>query len=256
VRKAFLLLFLLLLVVVSACGRSTPTSSPVATPTPLATPTVSGPTTTPTLAATYTPPVNPVINQFRVQDAALGVLTVLWWTDRPTTGRLEYGLTDQYGLSTPWTEGLTTSNQASVTGLPGAETMYHFRIRVKDAAGNETVTDDEVVCIYNYTLPRAAQSQAKFENNAFYPPRLTINPGCLVTWTNRDTVAHQVKGPKELSDASKIIGTAFTESPVLAPGGHYEYIFEDPGTYIITCGLHPSETQEIIVRGTRLGGVY
>ncbi|MFH1483879.1 MAG: hypothetical protein ABIG98_06495, partial [Chloroflexota bacterium] len=87
VRRVFLLSFLLLLAAASACGRSTPTPSP--------TPTVSGPTATPTLAATYTPPVNPVINQFKVEQAFYGVLTVVWWTDRPTTGQMEYGLTDQ-----------------------------------------------------------------------------------------------------------------------------------------------------------------
>ena len=237
-RRLFLLSFLFLLAAVSACqGAPTPSPTPERSP-----------TATPTLAAAYTPPVNPVINQFRVQDAAEGVLTVIWWTDRPTTGRLEYGLTDQYGLSTPWTEGLTTSNGATVSGLPGVEVMYHFRIRVKDAAGNETVLEDEVVNIYVYTMPRAAQSQAKFENNHFYPPRLTIDRGTLVTWTNRDSVAHRVKGPEELWDASLLIGTDFTESPVLSQGQSYGYIFADAGTYTIVCGLHPSETMVIIVK--------
>ncbi len=258
-RRVFLLSFLLLLAVASACRGSTPTPSPTPTasptparsptPTPSPTPTVSGPTATPTLAATYTPPVNPVINQFRVQDAALGVLTVIWWTDRPTTGRLEYGKTDQYGLSTPWSEGLTISNGATVTGLEQEEVDYHFRVRVKDAAGNETVSEDENVLIYIYTLPRAAQqSQVGIRNSAFNPARLTIDRGTLVTWTNRDSVAHRVKGPEALLDSSKIVGTAFSESPVLAQGQHYGYIFADAGTYTIVCGLHPSETMVIVVR--------
>ena len=267
-RKVFLLALLFLLVAAPACARSTRTPTPTRTPSPTATAsptparsptatasptrTVASPTATPTLAATYAPPVNPVINQFKVQDALWGVLTVIWWTDRPTTGRLEYGLTDQYGLSTPWTEGLTTVNGVTASGLvPEEEVTFHFRVRVKDAAGNETVSEDENVTIYLYTLTRAVQSQAKFENNAFYPPRLTLTldaRGTLVTWTNRDTVAHSVKGPKELSDSSKIVGTAFTESPVLAPGEHYGYLFQDPGTYTIVCGLHPSETMVIVVR--------
>jgi plastocyanin len=256
-RRVFLLLFVFFLAAASACGRSTPTPSPTPTasptparsptPIPSPTPTVSSPTATPILAATYTPPVNPVINQVKVQDAWSDTLTIIWWTDRPTTGRLEYGLTDQYGLSTPWSEGLTTVNGVSTEDVK-QDTTYHFRVRVKDAAGNETVTEDDDVVIYRYTLPRAVHSQAKFENNAFYPPRLTIDRNTLVTWTNRDTVAHTVKGPAELLDSSKIAGTAFTESPVLAPGQSYDYIFADPGTYTIVCGLHPSETQEIVVK--------
>ncbi len=258
-RRVFLLSFLLLLAVASACRGSTPTPSPTRTasptparsptPTPSPTPTVSGPTATPTLAATYTPPVNPVINQFRVQDAALGVLTVIWWTDRPTTGRLEYGKTDQYGLSTPWTEGLTTVNGVTTNDVK-QDTTYHFRIRVKDAAGNETVMDDVLIVIYGgYTLIRPAQeSQVDIRNSAFNPARLTIDRRTLVTWTNRDTVAHRVKGPKELLDSSKIVGVAFSEAPVLAQGQTFGYVFEDAGTFTIVCSLHPSETMVIVVR--------
>ena len=127
-RRVFLLSFLLLLAAASACqGAPTPSPTPARSP-----------TAAPTLAATYTPPVNPVISQFRVQDALSDALTIIWWTDRPTTGRLEYGRSDQYGLSTPWSEGLNTSNGATVTGLEQGD--FHFRVRVKDAAGNETVT--------------------------------------------------------------------------------------------------------------------
>jgi len=227
----------------------TPARSPTSTPSP--TSTVSGPTATPTLAAAYTPPVNPVINQFRVQDALFGVLTVIWWTDRPTTGRLEYGHTEEYGLSSPWTEGLTTVNGATVSGLDPdlIFASYHFRVRVKDAAGNETVSEDEPIQIYQYTLTRPwRQAQVRIRNSAFDPALLTVDRNTVVTWTNRDSVAHSVKGPKELLDSSKIAGTAFTESPVLAPGQRYVYTFADAGTFTIVCGLHPSETMVIVVR--------
>jgi hypothetical protein len=81
----------------------------------------------------------PVITKIRYQDIEQGQGAVVWWTNVPTTGRVEYGLSQQYGLSTPWSEGLTTVNGYTLTELE-TSTNYYVRVRVKDAAGNETVS--------------------------------------------------------------------------------------------------------------------
>jgi len=238
---AFLMAIILLLGGIS-CRSAAKTPSP----------TPAGPTAAATLNPNYTPPVNPVIEQYRIQDAFQGVFTVIWWTDRPTIGRLEYGLSEEYGSATPYTDTYALSNGISTRNLLN-DTYYHFRVRVKDEAGHETVMDDVVIQIYvGYTQRRPPQeSQVNISSSGFYPVRLHVSKNCMVTWTNKDSgVEHRLQGPEELWDASNNIGGAFYQSPVLAPGGTFGYYFEDPGTWIITDILHPSHTMEIVVATT------
>jgi hypothetical protein len=144
------------------CARNQPTATP-ASPTPETV--VSGGTTVPVregfmppTADTPVPPptpvatpaggaAGPVITKLQYWDVYETFATLIWRTDVPTTGRVEYGHTEQYALSTPWTEGLTTVNGAILTGLDGF-TTYWMRVRVKDAAGRETVSKGEPVFIY------------------------------------------------------------------------------------------------------------
>ena len=81
----------------------------------------------------------PVITKIRYQDIEEGQGAFVWWTNVPTTGRVEYGHSKEYGLSTPWSEGLTTVNGYTLTELE-TSSNYYVRVRVKDAAGNETVS--------------------------------------------------------------------------------------------------------------------
>ncbi len=64
--------------------------------------------------------------------------TVGWTTNEPATSQVEYGLTTSYGTLTPIDNALLTSHSVNLTGLlPG--TTYNYRVRSKDAAGNERI---------------------------------------------------------------------------------------------------------------------
>jgi len=135
------------------CARSQPTATPApqvtpaptatASPTPTLTPAPTAaasptltPTRTPGQASDTTPPV---ITEIRVEEPHYDTFGVFWKTDEPTIGRLEYGLSPDINLSSPWTAELRTA--AGVTTIaPVIFATYSFRVRVKDAAGNETVT--------------------------------------------------------------------------------------------------------------------
>lgn len=53
--------------------------------------------------------------------------TVFWTTDRPADSRVEYGLSEEYGSSSPVDSSMVTEHQVPLTGLePGAE--YHYRV--------------------------------------------------------------------------------------------------------------------------------
>ena len=72
---------------------------------------------------------------------------------------------------------------------------------------------------------------------AFTPGDITVKAGAAVTWTNRDSVKHNVvvdsgEGP---------------DGPLLAKGETYSYTFDKPGTYPYHCDPHRSMTGTVYV---------
>ena len=75
--------------------------------------------------------------------------TITWTTDEPADTQVEYGLTSAYGLATALNTSLVTSHAQALSGLAAA-TLYHFRVKSRDAAGNLTTSGDFTFA----TLPR------------------------------------------------------------------------------------------------------
>ena len=69
---------------------------------------------------------------------------------------------------------------------------------------------------------------------AFNPDTITVTKGTTVTWTNKESAPHTVKG------------TAFT-SGTLNQGQSYSYTFNEAGTFEYLCGIHPSMRAKVIV---------
>lgn len=74
---------------------------------------------------------------------------------------------------------------------------------------------------------------------AFTPATIKIKAGTTVTWTNKDSVQHNVVADKESSDAPK--------SELLAKDESYEFTFNKPGTYSYHCSPHPNMKGTVIV---------
>ncbi|PWU18888.1 MAG: hypothetical protein C5B49_06500 [Bdellovibrio sp.] len=62
-----------------------------------------------------------------------------WTTNEPATSQVEYGTTTSYGNLTPINSTLVTSHKVLLSGLK-AKTTYYYRVRAKDAAGNEAIS--------------------------------------------------------------------------------------------------------------------
>lgn len=86
--------------------------------------------------------------------------TITWTTNEASTSQVEYGTTTAYGSSTSLNSSLVTSHGAGLNGLV-AGTLYHFRVRSKDAAGNEALSGD-------YTFTTTATASPDPEALAFY----------------------------------------------------------------------------------------
>lgn len=94
--------------------------------------------------------------------------------------------------------------------------------------------------IANNSIPASTQGTAvaantiNIQNFAFSPGTLTVKKGTTVTWTNNDSVSHQIK-------------SVTVNSSLLSQGQTFSFIFNDVGTFDYTCAPHPSMKGKIIV---------
>ena len=80
----------------------------------------------------------------------------------------------------------------------------------------------------------AQSSQAKeieIKDYTYTPAKIQIKKGTKVTWTNQDSVRHDVSPDNESED--------FEASKLLAKGESYSFTFNTVGTYSYHCSPHP-----------------
>ncbi|HYS07138.1 MAG TPA: LamG-like jellyroll fold domain-containing protein [Myxococcales bacterium] len=78
----------------------------------------------------------PLISAVSVSNVTISAVNISWTTDEPATSRVEYGTSNLYGNLTPIASSLVTAHTVTVGGLQ-PQTTYNFRVRSRDAAGNE-----------------------------------------------------------------------------------------------------------------------
>ena len=78
-------------------------------------------------------------------------VSIAWKTNEPTIGRVEYGIqrgpTPEYECITEWTEEPDITGAVTLSELEFLVT-YQYRVRVKDAGGNEAVSENKSVYTY------------------------------------------------------------------------------------------------------------
>jgi plastocyanin len=88
----------------------------------------------------------------------------------------------------------------------------------------------------------AAEETVRLSQFAFDPEELTIAVGTEVKFVNADSAAHTVT---EGTDGTAVADPIIDEE--LPQGGSTSYTFDEPGTYDITCKIHPSMQLTITV---------
>ena len=72
----------------------------------------------------------------------------------------------------------------------------------------------------------------------YVPASITVTPGEIVTWTNKDSVAHTVTATDHSWDSGN-----------LAPGATYRHQFNQAGSHAYGCAYHPDMSGTVIVSG-------
>jgi plastocyanin len=75
------------------------------------------------------------------------------------------------------------------------------------------------------------------QNFAFSPATLEVNKGDTVTWTNEDSVPHQIA-----SDTNVFLGSSMNK------GQTFSFTFTETGIFPYHCAIHPSMQGKIIVK--------
>jgi hypothetical protein len=86
-----------------------------------------------TSASTDTTP--PSISNVLISKLSDSGMTISWTTNEISDSQVEFGTATTYGSSTPLISTLVTSHSVQLTGLQPI-TLYHFRVKSRDAAGN------------------------------------------------------------------------------------------------------------------------
>ena len=96
------------------------------------------------------------------------------------------------------------------------------------------------------TSPPQAEGQAAGEgsrsitiNNFKYEPAtLTVAPGTVVVWTNRDDMPHTVTSPGDPKDL---------DSPAMDTDERFSFHFREKGSYDYYCTIHPKMAGRVVV---------
>ncbi len=157
----------------------------------------------------------PVILTKAVENILGSTATVVWTTNENTTGTVEYGLTDAYGLSASSIESIK-EHSVNLSGLISS-TTYHYRLLVSDLSSNQTISAD-----------------GTFTTSADLPPtnvsNFTVAPGnakIVLLWEN----------PADLDLAGVKVIVCLNEAPSGLADPDCSQIYNSNGTTYTHTGL-------------------
>jgi len=98
----------------------------------------TGPSISVTVSNDVAPPVISGVTASNITNSGADIS---WTTNEPSDTQIDYGTTFSYGLQTTLNSSLVTFHAQSLFGLaPG--TLYHYRVRSRDASGNLGLSGD------------------------------------------------------------------------------------------------------------------
>ena len=142
---------------------------------------VSGDNTFTTSEAADTTP--PVISAVESSGITENGATISWTTNEASTSQVEYGPTAGYGHATALNSSLETSHSQALDGLT-IGTLYHYRVKSMDTAGNLAVSGDYTFSTSSDSTPPTIGSVVVSEQTG---TQVTIN------WSTNEASDSQIE---------------------------------------------------------------
>jgi amicyanin len=131
-------------------------------------------------------------------------------------------------------ESTDTDNQSdSTVSQPGNESAQDMDMPAQDSQNQGTGATDST------NAASQATNQVTISSFAFSPKTITVKAGTTVTWTNNDSVEHDVVADDASADGPK--------SELLSKGETYSFTFQKAGTYNYHCTPHPNMQGTVVV---------
>lgn len=177
--------------------------------------------------------VPPVIAEVSSAGAGAEGAYIRWSTSEPADSQVEYGMTEEYGESTPLSSSRVLERGVALTGL-ASEALYHYRVRSRDAAGHVAVSPDFVfataepapVAAARAAGPAGAAAPAAKAPQKFLSPALAdgINDEAVFGPDAREVAIVDVRGRRvfrETSSGPPIRWNGKDSSGKAVPSGAY-----------------------------------
>lgn len=127
----------------------------------------------------------------------------------------------------------------SVLGLAGTALFLNSQKKVVD--NKEQTQTNQTQTTEDKTNTKSADINAvAIENFSYLPANLTVKKGTTVTWTQMDSIEHNVVSDND-SPKKGLNG------PLLSKGETYSFTFNEPGEYKYHCQRHPNMTGTVTV---------
>lgn len=175
----------------------------------------------------------PVIGEVSASALTADGAVVSWTTSEPADAQVEYGMTPDYGETTPQSAMKVVSRGLSLSGL-ASEALYHFRVKSRDAGGLLAVSPDyvfatgETPAAYGAASPAAAApagAEAKAPQRVLSPALADgVNDQAVFGPDAREVSIVDIRGRRvfhESSSGSPIVWNGRESSGGLAPSGVY-----------------------------------
>ena len=135
----------------------------------------------------------PTISSIQSSSITTTGATISWTTNESSDTQIEYGLTTGYGNSTSLNSSLLTSHTQSLSSLE-ANTLYHYRVKSKDASNNLTTSSDQMFTTsavsspttYNLSVAKSGTGSGTVSGGTVScgsTCNVTVNIGSTVTLT-------------------------------------------------------------------------
>jgi hypothetical protein len=161
----------------------------------------------------------PAISSVNASSITSSEAAVSWTTNEASDSQVEYGTSAAYGSATMLNASMTTSHNGTLSGL-SASTLYHYRVRSRDAAGNLAVSGD-----FTFTTAASGGGGGVIQN---------------VVWTNAVNCTATGNSLRKTSGRDDTPDAAGTSQQQIASGdGYVEFTAGETGK-IRFCGLSHS----------------
>jgi hypothetical protein len=177
---------------------------------------------------------SPLLIDVRVENVTMDSADIVWNTDEPSRGQVDYGITASYSGGALAESEFATAHRVTAYGLSPL-TLYHFRISAADVMGNEAVSGDETFVTASDSVPPSNTRSFTAVAGDSRASLAWVNPadrdfvGVLV---RRSTAAYP-GSPTAGVEAYRGAGASFVDSG-LTNGVTYYYTgfaFDDAGNF-------------------------